>query len=280
MLISIVMGTIFVRRQRHLADPLVDLDLFRSSAFSASLVVNGAGIFVAAGLFLFVTQYLQLVVGLEPLEAGLVTIPSALALIAGSMATPLLARWCRPAYAMAAGLSIAAVGAIMLCLVDDKDSVPLIIAATVVLYIGIAPTVTLATDVITSAAPAARAGSASALSETSVELGGALGIAVLGSVGIGIYRARLTDTMPAAVPSAAGPDAADTLGGAVDAADSLPSQVSEQLLTAAQAAFTSGFVAVALASAALMATLAVLALTVLRNAGVQQSAAEISDPKP
>ena len=108
--VSVVMGTIFVRRQRHLADPLVDLELFKVPAFSASLAVNAAGIFVAAGLFLFITQYLQLVVGLEPLEAGLLTIPSALALIAGSMATPLAGPLVSACVRHGRGLGIAAVG--------------------------------------------------------------------------------------------------------------------------------------------------------------------------
>jgi DHA2 family multidrug resistance protein-like MFS transporter len=273
-LLSLVMGTVFVRRQHRLADPLVDLELFRVPAFSASLAVNAAGIFVAAGVFLFITQYLQLVVGLTPLEAGLLTIPSAGALIVGSMLTPLLARWCRPAYAMAAGLTVAAIGAAMLVFVNAAGSVPLLVAASVVLYLGIAPVVTLATDVIVSAAPPARAGSASALSETSIELGGALGIAVLGSIGIGVYRNQLNDSMPTGVPTQAATDAVDTLGGAVAAADDLPGGVGDQLLDAAQAAFANGLVVVSLASAVLMAILAVLAVTVLRIAGIREPAEE------
>ena len=99
----------------------------------------------------------------------------------------------------------------------------MLVVGTVVLYLGIAPTITLATDLIVSAAPPERAGSASSLSETGIELGGALGIAVLGSVGIGVYRDQLGGSIPNAVPDGVAGGAIDTLGGAVDAAEDLPS---------------------------------------------------------
>ena len=78
----------FVRRQFRLADPMIDLRLFRIPAFSAALAVNFLTIFVAVGYFLFVAQYLQLVLGLTPLEAGLWSVPSAIGFIVGSNLAP------------------------------------------------------------------------------------------------------------------------------------------------------------------------------------------------
>ena len=81
---GLAVGALFVRRQKRLDDPLIDLRLFRSPAFSASLAVNLLGFFVAFGTFLFIAQYLQLVLGMGPLEAGLWTAPSAVGFIVGS----------------------------------------------------------------------------------------------------------------------------------------------------------------------------------------------------
>ena len=97
-----VTGSVFLRRQKRLTDPLIDLSLFRSLAFSASLAVNVLGFFIAFGTFLFIAQYLQLVLGMSPLEAGLWTAPSGIAFIAGSMLDPAFAGRMRPTYVMEA----------------------------------------------------------------------------------------------------------------------------------------------------------------------------------
>jgi DHA2 family multidrug resistance protein-like MFS transporter len=91
------LGVAFVRRQRSLADPMIDLELFRNRAFNAALTTNVLGIFIAFGYFLFVAQYLQLVLGLSPLEAGLWSLPSAVGFIVGSQIGPVLLHRYRPA---------------------------------------------------------------------------------------------------------------------------------------------------------------------------------------
>jgi MFS transporter, DHA2 family, multidrug resistance protein len=110
MVLGSAIGIVFVRRQRTLADPLIDLSLFRSPAFTASLLVNVLGFFVAFGTFLFIAQYLQLVLGMSPLQAGLWTAPSGLAFIAGSMLAPVLARGMPPTRVIACGFAVAAAG--------------------------------------------------------------------------------------------------------------------------------------------------------------------------
>ncbi|HKE97680.1 MAG TPA: hypothetical protein VKG45_01930 [Actinomycetes bacterium] len=106
---SIAAGTAvaiaFVRRQRRLADPMIDIGLFRIPAFNAALATNFLAIFVAVGYFLFVAQYLQLVVGLSPLQAGLWSLPSAVGFIVGSQVAPRVLRRVRPAYVIAAAAS-------------------------------------------------------------------------------------------------------------------------------------------------------------------------------
>jgi DHA2 family multidrug resistance protein-like MFS transporter len=250
----------------------VDIGLFKRPAFTVALSANWLGIFVAAGAFLFITQYLQLVVGLSPLEAGLWTIPSAFALIAGSMTTPVFARWARPAYAMAAGLAIATVGCVLLAWVTADHSLAILVVGSVILYLGIAPVITLATDSIVSAAPPERAGSAASLSETSIELGGALGIAVLGSVGVAVYRSQLSEDMPGGVTNADAGTSLETLGGAVHVSRQLGGQLGADLLAAAESAFTSGLVTVSIVCGAIMALLAGAAVVFLRDVGVSAPA--------
>jgi MFS transporter, DHA2 family, multidrug resistance protein len=255
--------------QRGLADPLVDLALFANRVFSASLAVFTISLFVTFGIFLFVAQYLQLVLGLSPLQAGLWTLPSACGLVAGSMLTPLLARRARPAVVMAAGLGLAAVGFGLLTLAGGRAGLGPVVTGSVVLTLGVAPVGTLATDLIVGSAPPERAGAAAALSETGAELGGALGIAVLGSIGAAAYRAQMADTIPPGVPPGVPPAAADaardTLGAALVAAEQLPGQLGTALLDAARQAFAQGFQLTSAIGAALSLALAALAAALLRR---------------
>ena len=255
-----VIGITFVRRQRTLSDPLIDLSLFRSRAFTASLLVNVLGFFVAFGTFLFIAQYLQLVLGMSPLQAGLWTAPSGLAFIAGSMLAPVLARRMRPTRVMASGFVVAAAGFALLTQIGRSDGPSVVVAAYVILSLGLAPVFTMATDVIVGLAPAERAGMAAALSETSTEFGGALGIAILGSIVTAVYRTAMAS---ADVPFPA--EARDTLGGAVAIAASSPGQAGALLLAASREAFTDAVVLTSTVSAALVLIAAIVTAVVLRD---------------
>jgi DHA2 family multidrug resistance protein-like MFS transporter len=259
-------GVAFVRRQQTLADPLLDLRLFRSPAFSAALATNILDFFVAFAALLFIAQYLQLVLGLSPLQAGLWMLPSSLGFIVGSLLTPLLVRRARPAFVMAAGMVLAAVGFGLLTQLDGTGLAVLVIGS-VVFSLGSAPMTTLATDLMVGTAPPERAGAASGISETSSELGGALGIAILGSIGTAVYRGQMTDAVPAAVPGAAAAAARDTLGGAVEAAGQLPDQLGTALLDAAREAFTQGVQLSFAISAAVAIGIAILVAALLRHVG-------------
>jgi DHA2 family multidrug resistance protein-like MFS transporter len=262
---GLAVGVLFVRRQGRLADPMIDVNLFRHRTFNAALATNFLAIFVMVGYFLFVAQYLQLVVGLSPLEAGLWSLPSALAFIAGSQLTPRIVGRVRPAHLIAGGLVIAAVGLLLLVQVGVRDGLPTLIAASIVISIGLAPVFGLTTELVVGSAPPERAGAASGISETGAELGGALGIAILGSVGVAIYRGRLPESLAATVPADALAAARDTLGGAVAAAAQLPAESAGVLLSAAHRAFVAGMHLTALIAAGVAVAIAVVAMTVLRD---------------
>ncbi|HEV2893664.1 MAG TPA: MFS transporter, partial [Actinomycetota bacterium] len=222
--VGLVVGVAFAHRQLRLADPMIDLQLFRIRAFNASLATNLVGIFIAVGYFLFVAQYLQLVLGLSPLEAGLWSLPSAVGFIVGSNLAPRVLRRVRPAVVTGAGLAMAAAGLAVLTQVGGSPDADLgiLAGASLVISLGLAPVFTATTDLIVGSAPPERAGAASGISETGAELGGALGIAILGSIGVAIYRGRLLDSLPAGIPAEAAATARETLGAAVGIATQLP----------------------------------------------------------
>ncbi len=264
-LAGLVVGVVFVRRQHRLADPLLDLGLFRIPAFSAALAANLLSFFIGFGSLLFIAQYLQLVLGLSPLAAGLWMLPSSAAFIVGSMLTPVLARRIRPAFVMAAGMGLAAVGLGVFTQLDSAAGLAVLVTGSVIFSLAIAPVDTLATDLAVGAAPPERAGAASALAETSAEFGGALGIAFLGVIGTAVYRSQMTDALPAGIPPETAAAAQDTLGGAVAAAAQLPDQLGGALVDAARLAFTQGLHLAFVISAIAAIAVAILAAILLRR---------------
>ncbi len=263
--IGLAIGMVFLRRQRKIEYPLVDLHLFRIPAFSASLATFFLGVFVAFGIFAFISQYLQLVLGLSPLEAGLWMLPWALTFVVGSTLTPKIVRRISPRMVIVGGLALAAIGFGLLVQIDESTSYVIIFAGFVISSFGLAPVFTLATDLVVGSAPPERAGAASAISETTGELGGAVGIAVLGSIVTAIYRRELADTIPATVPPEAHKAALDTLAGAVRIAEQLPRDLGSSLLGAARESFLQGLHVSIFISVALAAASAVIVFIALRN---------------
>ena len=274
--VGLAAGTVFVRRQHRLADPLLDLRLFRSATFTTALTTNLLSFFTGFGALLFIAQYLQLVLGLSPLAAGLWMLPSSAGSVLGSMLTPVLARRVRPGYVMAAGMVLAAAGLGLFTRLGPAG-LGLLVTGSVVFSLALAPVDTLATDLAVGAAPPERAGAASALTETAAEFGGALGIAVLGVIGTGIYRGQLAGALPSGIPPASVAAARDTLGGAVAVAGDLPGQAAEVLVRAARQAFTDGLHVAFAVSAAAMLAAAVLAAIQLRQL---RPAAELDATEP
>ncbi|MGW1556738.1 MFS transporter [Streptomyces sp. NPDC002144] len=250
--VGLLFAAAFVHRQRTAASPMIDPALFRGHGFAPSVVLNLIGSFAMMGSAYFTTQYLQSVLDKSAMEAALwALLPSVPIGMTAPMATALVQRGVSRAHVVTAGFAIGACGYGMLALAGT-DSLWLVLAACGVLASGIVMVISQITDLALSSAPVERAGSASSLMETGGEFGGALGMAVLGSIGTAIYR----HDIPASTPDAA----RETLGGALAVADRAPG-----LATAAREAFTNGMQGAAIAGAVLLAGAAALAARALRG---------------
>ena len=264
-LVGLALAAVFVARQRGLSDPLIDLSLFGVPQFSAAVVMQLVAALSMGGIYLFVAQYLQLVLGLSPLEAGIALLPSNIGGIAGTMLAPYLARRFRPVNVMTAGMIVAALGIAILMRVGTGSALPAILAGFVIMSIGFSGAMTLTTDQIMSVAPPERAGAASGISETSAELGMALGVAVLGSVGTAAYRSFVDATLPPGISSAAAETARSTLAGALAVTSEIGAPVGAQLASAAREAFAKSLAIVAGLSASLVIATSIVTLILLRR---------------
>jgi DHA2 family multidrug resistance protein-like MFS transporter len=263
--IGLGFGALFARRQRRLEHPLLDLRLFTSRTFSSALVIWILFGLIQGGSYLFFAMHLQVVAGFTPMKAGLWLLPSSLAMVAASQLAPALAQRFRPGNIIATGLAIAALGYLMLTRVAADGGETVLIAGLVVSLFGVGLAAAPGTDLILGSVPPDKAGSASAISETGAELGIALGVAALGSLGTAIYRGQLGDTLPAGLTGDAARTAEEGITGAAQVADGLPGGQAAQLLDAAREAFTTGLNSLAGLSALMFVGLAVLAAVTLRH---------------
>jgi DHA2 family multidrug resistance protein-like MFS transporter len=248
---SLGLGVLFVRRERTMDEPMIDLRLFRERIFTAALCVNIIGIFGAFGSFLFITQYLQLVLGMGPLEAGLWLIPSGIIFMAGSLLAPVLVRHFQPGSVLACGFLICVVGYGLLTRASPTGDLWIAMTGMVLFCAGLAPMGALTTDLVMSNVPPERAGAASGVSETSFEFGAALGVAVLGSILSAVYRAHMTRATLPDLPADVVASARETLGAALAVAETLSGTVRDELVSGARDAFTRALHAAAFASAGL-----------------------------
>ncbi|GAA2426743.1 MFS transporter [Streptomyces glaucus] len=264
--VGVVFGHVFSRRQLRLDDPMLDLSLFRSRAFSVALGVMLFAAVAMGGIYLFVTQYLQMVADLSPLRAGLWLLPAAGLLITSSMLAPIAARRIRPGNVTAIGLILSAIGYVVLTQADPGDhGLAYVLVGFGFIYTGIGPVMGLSVSLIVGSAPPEKAGAASALQQTSSDFGLAVGIAALGSLGTAIYRNDVAGNLPADTPAAVAEASRDTLARALDATADLPGSTADGIITPAREAFASGLNGVALVGAVLLTAMTVLALTMLRH---------------
>ena len=264
-LVGLGIATVFVIRQRRLADPLIDLRLFGVPPFSAAVVTQLVAALSMGGIYLFVAQYLQLVLGLSPLQAGLALLPSNVLGLIGTSVAPYLARRFRSIYVMTAGMLVAATGIALLTRVAAGASLPAIVSAFVLMSMGFSLAMTLTTDVIMTVAPPERAGAASGISETSAELGMALGVAVLGSVGTAVYRSLMETGIPVGIPVEAAKNAKATLAGALAASKDAGGASGETLIATARDSFAQALGFVSGISAALVIATSIVTLILLRR---------------
>ncbi|GAA0473605.1 MFS transporter [Streptomyces sp. NPDC046215] len=266
-------GAVFVHRQRTRGDAMISRALFRHRAFGVGVAINSLALFGMMGSAYFTTQYLQSVLGKSPLESALwSTLPSLAVGIAAPLAGVLGQRF-PTAYVMAGGFVIGA-GGFALLAVCGPDSLVLLLLGSGVVSCGIVTVLALVSDMALATAPPEKAGSAASLLETGQELGGALGMALFGSVGVAVYRRDVTDSAPAGLPHGALEAVRETLGGATAVAAHLPGRTGQAVLAAAREAFTHGMNVAALGGAAVLLVAAAVTVAVLRGVRTGQPAPE------
>ncbi|GAA1596095.1 MFS transporter [Kribbella hippodromi] len=256
----------FVRRQLRMPVPLLDLSLFRSRGFSSAVAADLLTLLGLSGLIFFLSQYLQLVQGRGPMEAGLAELPAAVGSVVAGLLAGRAARRFSVRAVVAGGLAAIGLALAALTTVSATTGYPLLGAALLLVGAGAGFSFTVTADVILTAVPKEQAGAASAVSETAYELGAALGIALLGSIVTGIYR---NFPSPAGTPAGAH----ESLGGAVEAAGQLPPEVGAALLDAARQSFASGVATAAGVGAVVLLATAVAAWFLLRGQSLSNDTA-------
>jgi DHA2 family multidrug resistance protein-like MFS transporter len=196
--VGLLLLAVFVRRQRR-EDPWIDLGMFRRLDFSVPLAANALCFFVLYGTSFFFAQYLQLVLGMSALQAGLWSIPGTLGYLLGSALAPFAANRMQPVWSLSLGLAVTAAGFGLLTQLDAQSGLPLLVTGAIVFSIGLAPVYVLATEMTVASVPAERSGAVSGILESCTELGGALGIAFLGSLGGAVYRDATNTAGPPAL---------------------------------------------------------------------------------
>ncbi|MFD4503115.1 MFS transporter [Streptomyces sp. NPDC058457] len=248
----------FVRRQLTMPKPLLDMRLFRNRGFSGAVLADLLTVLGMSGLVFFLSQYLQLVQGRHPFEAGLAELPAAVGAVAAGLAAGRAARRYSVRAVVSGGLAAVGVALAALTTLSRSTGYPILGAALLVVGIGAGFSFTVTADVILSSVPKDQAGAASAVSETAYELGAALGIALLGSIVMGVYRGF---TAPPGTPVTAH----ESLGAAVEASTAMPSPTAASMLTAARDSFTHGLHLASGAGAAVLLATAAAAWFLLRN---------------
>ncbi|GHB53504.1 MFS transporter [Streptomyces viridiviolaceus] len=252
----------FVRRQRRRAHPLVDLRMFRRPAFSTSVGCIVLAMLALVGLELIAAQYLQLVLGLSPLQTGLRLLPLTFAAMAAGLAGARMLRRFGPRRMVCAGFCLTAGAVVLLTAMGREDHCALLLTGFVLLGFGLETTLFGAYESMLSEAPQAQAGGAAAIGETSYQLGAGIGIALLGSVMNAAYAPGLAGVP--GVPAAASAAAGHSLGEAYEVAAQLGGPAGVALRRAAADAFVHGLHVTLLVSAGLLLLGAAMALRLPR----------------
>jgi DHA2 family multidrug resistance protein-like MFS transporter len=248
-LVGLAAGRAFVQRQQRLPVPMIDVSLFRVPRFRVAITGNLLTCLGFAGQAFFVTQYLQLVLGLSPTRAALQLLPAAVAGVLATLSAPAMMRRWGPFTVISAGLVVGAAGFVVLVGVAVDSSLWPVTVALVLIELGLCAAITTAIDGIIASVPPAKAGAGASVSETGNELGVALGTAVLGSILVAVYRNRLGD-----VPA----EARETLGAAHALGD-------DAVRAAADAAFVDGIRVASVVAALLLVAVAVASARVARR---------------
>ena len=267
----------FVAWELRAPAPMLDMRLFRNPRFSAASLAITLASFAMFGSFFFLTQYLQLVLGYTALQAGVRVFPVAVGLAAGAGLSSRLVGRAGTKLLVAAGLLIAAGGLALLATASATSGYGLLLAVLLILGLGLGTVMAPATDSIMGALPLAHAGVGSAVNDTTRQVGGALGVAVLGSLLSSAYRAAMDGAgVVRALPGPVAAAARDSVAKAGAVALQLGGQPGQAVLAAARQAFIDAMdrtVLVAAAVAVLGALVALLFLPARAEAGTDDGRA-------
>lgn len=256
-LIGLTAGVFFVIRQRRLTTPLLDVSLFANRAFSAALFILLTGLIGVGGTMYLVTQYLQIVQEFSPIVAGLWMGPPAVAMLVSGVVAPIIARKVRPGIVMGATLAAPVIGYTLLALAGTESAIPVIVGFTFV-YLGLGAIAALGTDMIIGAAPASKSGSAAAVSETAQELGVAVGVALLGSLTVAIYRTQISNSLfSQQITERLAENPTEVLG--------ITNELAPGALVVIQQAFTTGMNSASIIAGVAIAIASLLCFTTLRH---------------
>lgn len=255
--VGLAMGVLFVRRQLRLADPLIDVRLFKQRAFRGVVPAMMVASAALAGTGLMTTQYIQSVLGLSPAQSGLWQAPTGLGIALGTLLAPIAAHRFKPVAAILAGLGCSAVALLVLTQAGRSGWLGIVVVSAAVAALGLGPLFALGTGMVVGSVPPQRAGSAAALSETSNMFGSTLGLALLGTVAAAVYRHGMSGTPQ---PGKAG----QTVAAVATVAQTLDSRSAALLRAAADGAFTHALNVVAGLGAVMFLVAAALVATALR----------------
>ncbi|MHA7986278.1 MFS transporter [Rathayibacter sp. CAU 1779] len=262
-LLGALCGWMFVRRQLRRPNPMLDVRLFTRPAFSGAVLVNLLSVVALVGGLFFVSQHLQLVLGQDPVQAGLTLLPGLITMIVAGLAVVPIARRVRPSIVIPVALAFSVFGYGFVAVMAHNLTVPAFMVAFVALGIGIGAAETVSNELIIATAPAEKAGAASAVSETAYELGAVLGTAILGTIITVFYRTSIV--LPDGLSASQADAASQTIGGAAAVAEQLPAAQGQALMASAGAAFDSGVTVTAAIGAGLVVLAAVIAAVSLRR---------------
>ncbi|GAA3854314.1 MFS transporter [Streptomyces sedi] len=272
MAVGLGFAALFVYRQRTYHSPMVDPALFRNSGFGSVMVLNMLVMFAMMGSAYFTAQYLQSVLGKSALEAALWSLLPSVAVLMSAPAAAAAAQAFGRRPVIVVGFAVATAGFGVLTQVGT-DSLWVLIAGAGILGGGVVGVLSQVVDIALGISPTHQAGSVSALSETATEFGGALGMAVLGSVGTAVFRNDIEDTLPEGLPAEAADAAGETMAGAAHVASTLDGQLALDVLESAREAYTNGFNLAAGVGAVLLLGATLLAAFALRGVAAAEKGA-------
>jgi EmrB/QacA subfamily drug resistance transporter len=263
-LVGIVLLAGFVVWELTCDHPMLDVRFFRNRRFTAANASITMVFFALFGASFLITQYLQTVLGFSALEAGLRMLPMAIGLLLVAPMSPRLVERVGTKLVVGTGLLLAAAGLVVVSAVPVADGYPQLVGGMLVLALGMGLVMAPATESIMGSLPRNKAGVGSAMNDTTRQMGGALGVAVIGSVLASSYRPAVESKLTALqAPADVVRAARDSIGGAVDAASSLSEPLRTNVITAARTEFVHSFSGSLLLAAAVVLGAAVIAFAFL-----------------